>query len=108
MTEDFELTKTEKTVYELLLQGYDTKEISEKLFISLPTSKAHRNSILRKTKAKSIHKLLAKKLTTIKKELELVKNQYEKVVQQNDSLQKHFKLLNEMLNIVMNKLTNCN
>ena len=53
MTEDFELTKTEKTVYELLLQGYDTKEISEKLFISLPTSKAHRNSILKKTKTRS-------------------------------------------------------
>ena len=34
MTEDFELTKTEKTVYELLLQGYNTKEISEKLFIT--------------------------------------------------------------------------
>ena len=108
MTEDFELTKTEKIVYELLLQGYDTKEISEKLFISLPTSKAHRNSILKKTKAKSIHKLLAKELTTMDKELELVKNQYEKVVQQNDNLQKHFKLLNEMLNIVMNKLTNYN
>ena len=106
MTEDFELTKTEKIVYELLLQGYDTKEISEKLFISLPTSKAHRNSILKKTKAKSIHKLLAKELTTIDKELELVKNQYEKVIQQNDNLQKHFKLLNEMLNIVMDKLTN--
>lgn len=106
MTEDFELTKTEKIVYELLLQGYDTKEISEKLFISLPTSKAHRNSILKKTKAKSIHKLLAKELTTMEKELELVKNQYEKVKQQNDNLQKHLKLLNEMLKIVMDKLTN--
>ena len=106
MTEDFELTKTEKIVYELLLQGYNTKEISEKLFISLPTSKAHRNNILKKTKAKSIHKLLSKELTTMKKELTLVKNQYEKVIQQNDNLQKHFKLLNEMLNIVMDKLTN--
>ena len=106
MTEDFELTKTEKIVYELLLQGYNTKEISEKLFISLPTSKVHRNNILKKTKAKSIHKLLSKKLTTMEKELALVKNQYEKVIQQNDNLQKHFKLLNEMLNIVMNKLTN--
>ena len=106
MTEDFELTKTEKIVYELLLQGYNTKEISEKLFITLHTSKVHRNNILKKTKAKSIHKLLAKELTTMGKELALVKNQYEKVIQQNDNLQKHFKLLNEMLNIVMNKLTN--
>ena len=106
MTEDFELTKTEKIVYELLLQGYNTKEISEKLFITLHTSKVHRNNILKKTKAKSIHKLLAKELTTMGKELALVKNQYEKVIQQNDNLQKHFKLLNEMLNIVMDKLTN--
>ena len=106
MTEDFELTKTEKIVYELLLQGYNTKEISEKLFITLHTSKVHRNNILKKTKAKSIHKLLAKELTTMGKELALVKNQYEKVIQQNDNLQKHFKLLNEMLNIVINKLTN--
>ena len=106
MTDDFDLTKTEKTVYELLLQGYNTKEISEKLFITLHTSKVHRNNILKKTKAKSIHKLLAKELTTMGKELALVKNQYEKVIQQNDNLQKHFKLLNEMLNIVMNKLTN--
>lgn len=106
MTEDFDLTKTEKTVYELLLQGYNTKEISEKLFISLPTSKVHRNNILKKTKTKSIHKLLSKELTTMEKELTLVKNQYEKVIQQNDNLQKHFKLLNEMLNIVINKLTN--
>ena len=106
MTDDFDLTKTEKTVYELLLQGYNTKEISEKLFITLHTSKVHRNNILKKTKAKSIHKLLAKELTTMGKELALVKNQYEKVIQQNDNLQKHFKLLNEMLNIVMDKLTN--
>ena len=106
MTDDFDLTKTEKTVYELLLQGYDTKEISEKLFITLHTSKAHRNSILKKTKAKSIHKLLAKELTTIDKELELIKNQYEKVVQQNNSLKKNLKLLNEMLNIAISNLTN--
>ena len=106
MTEDFELTKTEKIVYELLLQGYNTKEISEKLFISLPTSKVHRNNILKKTKTKSIHKLLANELTTMEKELTIVKNQYEKVIQQNGNLQKHFKLLYEMLNIVMNKLTN--
>ena len=106
MTEDFELTKTEKIVYELLLQGYNTKEIAEKLFITLHTSKVHRNNILKKTKAKSIHKLLAKELTTMGKELALVKNQYEKVIQQNDNLQKHFKLLDEMLNIVINKLTN--
>ena len=106
MTDDFDLTKTEKTVYELLLQGYNTKEISEKLFITLHTSKVHRNNILKKTKAKSIHKLLAKELTTMGKELALVKNQYEKVIQQNDNLQKHFKLLNKMLNIVINKLTN--
>ena len=106
MTDDFDLTKTEKTVYELLLQGYNTKEISEKLFITLHTSKVHRNNILKKTKAKSIHKLLAKELTTMEKELALVKNQYEKVIQQNDNLQKHLKLLNEMLKIVMDKLTN--
>ena len=49
---------------------------------------------------------MAKELTTMGKELALVKNQYEKVIQQNDNLQKHFKLLNEMLNIVINKLTN--
>ena len=101
MTDDFELTKTEKIVYELLLQGYDTKEISEKLFISLPTSKAHRNSILKKTKAKSIHKLLAKEVITMNKELELVKDQYDKLMQQNKSLQKNLKLLNEMLNIAI-------
>ena len=106
MTDDFDLTKTEKTVYELLLQGYNTREISEKLFITLHTSKAHRNSILKKTKAKSIHKLLAKELTTMGKELALVKNQYEKVIQQNDNLQKHLKLLNEMLKIVIDKLIN--
>ena len=80
MTDDFELTKTEKMVYKLLLQGLSTEEISEKLVISLHTSKAHRNNILKKTKSKSIHKLLAKEVITMNKELELVKDQYDKFV----------------------------
>ena len=101
MTDDFELTKTEKMAYKLLLQGLSTEEISEKLVISLHTSKAHRNSILKKTKAKSIHKLLAKEVITMNKELELVKDQCDKLMQQNKNLQKNLKLLNEMLNIAI-------
>ena len=101
MKDNFDLTKTEKIVYKLLLRGLSTKEISEKLVVSLHTSRVHRNNILKKTKSKSIHKLMAKEVITMNKELELVEDQYDKLMQQNKSLQKNLKLLNEMLNIVI-------
>lgn len=67
MINEFDLTKTEKTVYKLLLQGFNAKEISEKLVISLYTSKTHIHNILKKTEMESIHKLLSRELERIKK-----------------------------------------
>lgn len=66
MINEFDLTKTEKIIYRLLLQGFNAKEISEKLVISLYTAKTHIHNILKKTETKSIHKLMAKELLIMK------------------------------------------
>lgn len=97
MTDYFELTKTEKIVYRLLLQGLNAKEISEKLVVSLYTAKAHIGNILKKTKAKSIQKILAKKLITMEIEFEMITKQYEFVIKQNKELQQEIKYLKERI-----------
>ena len=42
------LSKREKEVFELLVQGLSDKEITEKLFISLPTVRTHTRHIYEK------------------------------------------------------------
>lgn len=66
MINEFDLTKTEKTVYQLLLQGCNAKEISEKLVVSKATVKTHVNNIFNKTGTHSVQKLLAKELLIMK------------------------------------------
>ena len=104
MTDDLELTKTEKIVYKLLLQGLNAKEISEKLVVSLYTAKTHINNILKKTKTKSVQKILAKKLITMEKEFEMVTKQYESVIKQNKELQQEIRYLKERFkNVISSK-----
>ncbi|MCF8715693.1 response regulator transcription factor [Joostella atrarenae] len=50
---DIELSKREKEVLELLSQELTSKEISEKLFISVNTVETHRKNILLKTGSKT-------------------------------------------------------
>ncbi|MEC4114235.1 response regulator transcription factor [Myroides pelagicus] len=51
--EDIELTQREKEVLELLAEEMTSKEISEKLFISVNTVETHRKNILLKTGSKT-------------------------------------------------------
>lgn len=104
MTDDFELTKTEKIVYKLLLQGLNAKEISEKLVISLYTAKTHINNILKKTETKSVQKILAKELITMVIEFDITTKQYESVIKQNKELQQEVRFLKERFkNVISNK-----
>ncbi|MDT0686679.1 LuxR C-terminal-related transcriptional regulator [Autumnicola psychrophila] len=48
---DFNFTKREKEIIELLCKGYKTKEISSTLFISPKTIEKHRSNIIKKTKS---------------------------------------------------------
>lgn len=61
------LTKREREVLELIALGYDSKSISEKLFISVNTVNNHRQNILRKTRAENTTQALlyAKRLGII-------------------------------------------
>lgn len=61
------LTKREKEILGLIYQGYDSNEISGRLFISLNTVNNHRQNILSKTKTKNTAQalLFAKKLGII-------------------------------------------
>lgn len=54
-----ELTERELEVLQLVLKGLSSKEISEKLFISLTTVNTHRQNILIKTGKKSTKELVA-------------------------------------------------
>lgn len=54
------LTASEKKVLNLLISGYQTKEIAQLLFISTHTVTTHRKNILRKTDTKSTTELLTK------------------------------------------------
>ena len=47
------LTNREMTVLKLVMQGYANNEISQKVFISIHTVKAHIGSIIRKLSAKN-------------------------------------------------------
>ncbi|MDX8340378.1 LuxR C-terminal-related transcriptional regulator [Draconibacterium sp. IB214405] len=64
---EYLLTKRERQVLELIALGYDSKSISEKLFISVNTVNNHRQNILRKTRAENTTQALlyAKRLGII-------------------------------------------
>lgn len=49
------LTKREKEIVKLVVQGNSTKQISERLFLSAHTVSTHRKNIIRKLELKSIH-----------------------------------------------------
>ncbi len=53
----FELTKRELEILQLICNGLDQKEISEKLCLSVNTVKTHIASLLAKTGFDSVHKL---------------------------------------------------
>jgi len=50
---EIKLTKREKEVLELMIQGYKSKEIAEKLFIGKQTVDTHRKNLLQKTGVKN-------------------------------------------------------
>ena len=53
------LTKREKEVLELIIEGYSTPQISEKLFIAPSTVESHRRNIIDKTGAANSKALIA-------------------------------------------------
>lgn len=53
------LTKREIEIIGLLMQGYSSEEIAEKLFICFETVKSHRKHILEKTGAKNTAALIS-------------------------------------------------
>jgi len=54
------LSKREKEIFNLIIEGFPDKIIAEKLFISYNTVRTHRRNILRKTESKSGLELLNK------------------------------------------------
>ena len=54
---DFQLTKRELEILQLICNGLDQKEISDKLCLSINTIKTHIASLLSKTGFDSVHKL---------------------------------------------------
>ncbi len=52
------LTKREREILDLIARGYDSKNISEKLFISVNTVNNHRQNILRKTRSENTSQAL--------------------------------------------------
>ncbi|MCG2612566.1 response regulator transcription factor [Flavobacterium sp. SM15] len=54
LIEDNELTNREKEVLQLICKQMNTKEISDKLFISARTVDGHRNNLLLKTESKNV------------------------------------------------------
>ena len=52
--EDFQLSDREQEVLELVAQGASSKEVAERLKISVNTVNTHRKSITRKTGIKSV------------------------------------------------------
>ncbi|MFH4969266.1 response regulator transcription factor [Gaetbulibacter sp. M240] len=59
------LSQKEKEVLELISQGFTTKDISAKLFVSTRTIETHRGNILRKLEVKNTAELI-KKATELK------------------------------------------
>jgi DNA-binding CsgD family transcriptional regulator len=53
------LSYRENEIISLLLTGMDSKQIAEKLFISVETVSTHRKNILKKTKARNTSELIA-------------------------------------------------
>lgn len=52
------LTKRENEILKLILEDKSSKEIAEKLFVSVRTVETHRNNIMKKTKSKSLISLV--------------------------------------------------
>lgn len=57
---DFKITKREKEIIVLLEQGYSSKEMAEKLFVSAFTINTHRKNLLAKTGCKNALHLVQK------------------------------------------------
>lgn len=53
-----DLTRRESEIIKLISKGYTSKEISEKLFISIKTVEAHRGKIYKKLKVKKVVELV--------------------------------------------------
>lgn len=86
MINEFDLTKTEKTVYQLLLQGCNAKEISEKLVVSKATVKTHMNNIFKKTGTHSVQKLLANTIKKLSVKNEFFNIKYERIIKQHEAV----------------------
>lgn len=56
-------TKREIEIIRLLAEGFDTKQIAEKLFISPATAETHRKNILRKAGCRNSAKLVARSMS---------------------------------------------
>jgi RNA polymerase sigma factor (sigma-70 family) len=52
------LTNREREVFQMMVEGYPTKEIAEKLCLSPSTIKSHRSNIMEKLKMNNISKLI--------------------------------------------------
>ena len=55
-----DLTEREKEVLKRLVKGFNSREISEKLFISINTVQYHRKQLLRKTLSRNVAELIGK------------------------------------------------
>ena len=55
-----DLTEREKEVLKHLVKGLNSREISEKLFISINTLQYHRKQLLRKTLSRNVAELIGK------------------------------------------------
>ncbi len=58
------ITRREKEVLQLIAEGFTNAEISEKLFISVPTVNTHRKSLLEKFEVKNTATLIGKATKT--------------------------------------------
>ena len=56
-TKSGELTGRENEIFQLLAEGYETKEIAEMLFISVDTASSHRKNLMKKLNVKNIAEL---------------------------------------------------
>ena len=60
------LSNRQFEVYELLIQGLNTKQIAEKLFVSETTAKTHKYAIYKKLGAHSINEVFNRYMETLK------------------------------------------
>ncbi len=58
------ITKRERQIVSLLMEGYSSKQIAQMLFISQDTVSNHRKNILKKTGAKNTAQVVALALST--------------------------------------------